>query len=142
MKQYQYLIAPGIGWLLAQIIKLSIYYYQKAPTKSIFLSGGMPSSHTTFVASLATIVGWEMGLNSVVFALAAGLTAVVAFDSMNVRRTVGEHGTFIKHLIQHNSKPAVMPSQDIYHSQGHNALEVFAGLILGIAIGTGVYFIL
>jgi acid phosphatase family membrane protein YuiD len=140
MEQFKYLIAPSLALLLAQAIKIGIRYYKKIQVVSIFQSGGMPSSHTAFVVSLATIIGWNQGLKSIAFAIVAVMTTVVLFDSMNVRRTVGEYGDLIKQLVGQNNKQVVV--QDIYYSKGHNGIEVTAGLILGIIIGTGVELIL
>ncbi|MEZ4618905.1 MAG: divergent PAP2 family protein [Caldilineaceae bacterium] len=54
-------------------------------------SGGMPSSHTAMVVSLATVLGIEYGLDSSLFAIGVVLSVIVMYDATGVRQQSGKH---------------------------------------------------
>ncbi len=54
--------------------------------KVLAQAGGMPSSHSAMVCSLATVVGYEYGLDSAVFAIALVLATVVMYDARGCAR--------------------------------------------------------
>lgn len=87
---WAYIATPLSGWIAAQSIKFIISLRKNGITWSDTIqSGGMPSSHTAFMVSLTTIVGIGQGFLSAIFALSAGVTAIVIYDSLGVRRTTG-----------------------------------------------------
>ena len=53
------LISAGIGWLLAQLIKVPLnFIFHREWNWSLLLStGGMPSSHSALVAGAAQVIG-------------------------------------------------------------------------------------
>lgn len=59
--------------------------------RELYISGNMPSAHSATTMSLTTLIGLSEGIDSVIFALAA-LAAVVMYDALMVRRSVGEQG--------------------------------------------------
>ena len=63
-------------------------------------SGGMPSSHSAFVCSLATAVGLTDGLDSASFAISLALAAVVMYDASGVRRAAGKQAKILNQLIE------------------------------------------
>ena len=95
------LITAIIAWAIAQMIKVVISFIlnKKINLKLIFSSGGMPSSHSAFVTSLATIIGLEYGFNSIYFSLSAAFAMVVMYDACNVRRAAGEQAKAINSII-------------------------------------------
>lgn len=97
----------------------------------------MPSVHTATVSALATAVGLQEGLTSAIFAVAFVLAIIVAYDSMQVRRSVGEQGLTITKLLKDKSKSIKPP----YYSSGHMPIEVLVGAILGILAGIVVIYI-
>ena len=52
-------------------------------------SGGMPSSHTAFVAALCTSVGMTYGMSSIYFAIAFCFSIIILYDATNLRRSAG-----------------------------------------------------
>ncbi|HUC93664.1 MAG TPA: divergent PAP2 family protein [Paenibacillus sp.] len=106
-------------------------------------SGGMPSSHSSGVAALAVYTGIRSGFRSPAFALATMLGTIVMYDAMNVRRHAGEIAIQVNDLDAHVERLAGQ-APGVYHLRrekklkeniGHQPAEVWAGALLGAAIG-------
>lgn len=129
-----YLIAAGIAWLAAQGTKF-LLNQSSVGTRRVRLfyqSGNMPSSHTAMMTALTTVVGVRDGVESGLFAVAAVLTVIIAYDAMMARRSAGEQGLALRKLIElspFSKEP--LP----YQALGHKPLEVAAGGLLGVAVG-------
>ena len=54
---------------LSQFIKIFTGKEKRIDFSRIAMSGGMPSSHSSFVTSLSTLVGMDRGFDSVEFAI-------------------------------------------------------------------------
>lgn len=135
------LIAVGA----AQLLKIPIARLQKKQTdpKRLLGAGGMPSSHSSGVSALATYTALRYGWKTPEFAIATMLGIIVMYDAMNIRKHAGEIA------IQVNDLDADVESLSgehpgIYHekrkekleeSLGHQPAEVWAGALLGGAIG-------
>ena len=72
-----------LAWLVAQLSKPLIHYAhtRRVNLRYFVTAGGMPSSHSAVVVALATRVGFDTGLSSIIFALAAVFAAVVMYDA-------------------------------------------------------------
>lgn len=97
----QVFIACFLAWFIAQLIKVVLtYFFENRFDASRFVgSGGMPSSHTSFVTSLATAVGLVSGYESSEFALSLVLALVVMYDAAGVRRSVGKQAQILNAII-------------------------------------------
>ena len=73
IKQYIYLILPACLWFGIQLFKVLYEYFHegKLDLKRFMGAGGMPSSHSAVVVSLATLIGKHIGIDSPLFALSA-----------------------------------------------------------------------
>jgi uncharacterized protein len=138
MSDYIYLIAPAVGWAAAMIIKVVLASKEGGRGWQDILrdGGGMPSSHTSFMVALATVIGLNEGIDSVVFAIVASLTLIIIYDSTGVRRTTGEQTVAIAEIEKHAKE--VLKSK-IHNSRGHNYLEALAGCALGLVVGLVLY---
>lgn len=135
--------------LLAQLVKVPIHYakYGKWNFSILVSTGGMPSSHTAFVTSLATAVALHMGVGSVYFAIAFCLAAVVIHDAMGIRRHAGRNAAMLNKLIADlKERPNLVKklSEPEYQKQlkellGHEPVETFWGLVFGITVAM-IYF--
>ena len=67
------LLTAFIAWLLSQLSKTLIYAIinKKFSWERFRGDGGMPSSHSAVVMSVATITGLQLGWDSPLFAIAA-----------------------------------------------------------------------
>ena len=70
-QQYKLIIVPILVWFCIQTFKViyDLVKTRKFNFKRIMGAGGMPSSHTAVVTSLATLIGKIHGTDSAVFAL-------------------------------------------------------------------------
>lgn len=101
----------------------------------IITSGGMPSSHSSFVTCLSTMLGVKYGFNSDMFAIAAVFSFIIMYDASGVRQAVGKQATIINKLVEdwHNKK--AIEQEKLKELIGHTQKQVFFGAILGIALG-------
>lgn len=147
----QILFVAIMGMVFAQLIKFPIYYWKhkKVYFPIIFSTGSMPSSHTSFVVSLATAIGISSGTDSAVFALAVVFALITLHDAVMVRGESGKHAAVINELVSMvdelgqsiNPKNAKDVRQDKLKTLiGHTGSEVLAGAILGI-VWPIIYFI-
>ncbi len=91
----------AISWLAAQLIKTSLDWLSNGNLNMERLTGagGMPSSHTSMVVSLAIAMARIEGYNSTQFALSFAFAAVVIYDAMGVRRAAGEQARTLNKLV-------------------------------------------
>ena len=70
--QNEVLICSLVSWFIAQVLKIPTYLLveKELNWRRFFGSGGMPSSHTSFVVALTLMTGFDAGFQSVAFAIA------------------------------------------------------------------------
>ena len=80
-------IAALISWFVAQMLKpvVNFFFEKRWDWLLIFESGGMPSSHSAMVTSVAFTVGFWQGFGSAPFGVAAALVAIVTYDASHIR---------------------------------------------------------
>lgn len=135
-----YLIAIIAAWPIAQgakYIALSLKHRRFNHFRQLYLSGNMPSAHSTTVMALTTVVALRDGIDSGIFAVVALLASIVMYDAMMVRRSSGEQGTAIQSLIKEQKSKVALPRA----AKGHTPAEVAAGALLGILIGLVVFLV-
>ena len=127
-----YLVAPLIGWLIAQVAKNLIgkRSRRKGGVEKYLMSGGMPSAHTATVVTLITVIFINEGF-STLFAVAAWFAAIIVYDALVVRRSVGEQGIALTKLLGKNGQKEQLP----FVALGHKPLEVIAGAAIGVVTG-------
>lgn len=130
------LVSAVTGWLLAQLIKLLnfIIRERKFDYGFLFRLGGMPSSHTASAAACATSVGLRSGFGSPVFALAAGLLALIMIDAQSVRRAAGVQARLLNQIAEDFYRNHKFSPDKLVEFLGHTRLEVLMGLLLGIVV--------
>lgn len=129
-----YFIAAGLAWLTAQGLKylLNSSSVGTHRVRLLYQSGNMPSAHTATMTALTTVVGVYDGLDSGLFAVAAVMTMMTAYDAMMARRSAGEQGLALRKLL---AKSPFAKDPMPYQALGHKPLEVAAGGLLGVTIG-------
>lgn len=129
----------ALAWFIAQLIKviLEIVIQGKSSLDTMFGTGGMPSSHSAFVTSLAVSTGVLYGGRSPIFALAMGMAIVVMYDAFNVRREAGKHAKQLNQMMEELKELSVTknPTKLLKESLGHTPLQVLVGAILGCCVG-------
>ncbi len=127
-----------LAWFVAQLIKvlLELVVNRHFDAKRFVTSGGMPSSHSSFVVAGTTALGRLYGIGNPLFALAVMLSAVVMYDACNVRRSAGDTALLVNQLLAHVEKLTAEDfADDLKIIMGHTPLQVAAGAILGILVG-------
>lgn len=129
------LLTALIGWFAAQTLKIVLSWDKKLDFKRFIGSGGMPSSHASFVMSLTMAVGFENGFDSAAFAISAVVSFVVMYDAAGIRRSAGQQAAILNKLVESVVK-ADFPGTEkkLKELLGHTPIEVFGGAILGIII--------
>lgn len=128
---------PIITWFFVQTLKLIIELIKnkKINIKRLWGSGGMPSSHSAFVCSLATSIGLTEGMDSAVFAMAISFAAVVMYDASGVRRAAGKQAKILNQIIESEGKN-INVQEKLIELLGHTPLEVYIGAVIGIIFAT------
>lgn len=144
-----------ISFISAQIIKTVLYAVKQKTfnPERITGAGGMPSSHSAMVFSVALYLLRlpEVGYSSPVFAVAMVLLGVVIYDALSVRYNAGLHGKELNRLRkvisnmdgelaklsgeEHDEDgEETCVRKDFKEFLGHKPKEVIAGAVLGIVI--------
>ena len=117
---------------LAQFIKIFTGKEKFIQFSRLFTSGGMPSSHSSFVTSLATLVGIERGFNSTDFAIVTVFALIIMYDASGVRRAVGKQATILNKILDDLHHKKHIEQKRLKELIGHTPKEVLFGAILGI----------
>ncbi|MNB76889.1 Divergent PAP2 family protein [compost metagenome] len=136
------LIAALCAIVTAQIIKVPIYLVTHR-TWNVglgFSTGGMPSSHSAAVTSLATAIGIRNGFDSSSFAIAAIVSAITMFDAAGIRRHAGMHASILNQLANTFPNQLFNGNFKLKELLGHRPSEVFAGALFGIFISVLLHF--
>jgi acid phosphatase family membrane protein YuiD len=130
------LITCVTAWFIAQLLKIILTFYtsKKIDITRFVGSGGMPSSHTSFVMSLATSIGKIYGWASPLFAMAICFAFVVMYDAAGVRRAAGYQAKVLNMIIDDLAHHKPLANERLKELLGHTPKEVMAGAILGIVI--------
>ena len=142
--QNNIMIAGGISWALAQIIKIPLDYFRTGRWNWALLltTGGMPSSHSALMTATMLGIGLYVGFDSPLFALAFAVTMVVLYDAAGVRRQAGIHAQRINVLFAELLRGHMLNERDLREVLGHTPLEVLGGALLGIIVVTAQWLIL
>ena len=135
------LIVPIIAWAISQTMKIftNLIVVKELDIKRILADGGMPSSHSATVVSLAVMCGWTAGVGSAIFALSLLFAIVVMRDAVGVRRETGKQAASIKELADavnksFLSRDAEIRTENLKLLVGHTPLQVVFGVIIGLAV--------
>lgn len=128
---------PFLLWFFIQIFKFitDLVVNRKVNIKRLLGAGGMPSSHSAVVCSLATCIGKEYGFNSGTFAIAMIMAFVVMYDAAGVRRAAGKQASILNKILETPGMTTVQVQEKLVEVLGHTPIQVFVGAILGIVIG-------
>ena len=98
-------------------------------------TGGMPSSHSALVTSLATGIGLTNGWNSSEFAIATVFAFIVMYDAAGVRQAAGKQARILNQLIDELFQgDHRLTETRLKELLGHTPVQVIVGSIMGILI--------
>lgn len=135
--KYKYFIVPFLVWFGIQLFKLiwDIIVTHKFNFKRILGAGGMPSSHSAVVTSIATMIGKTCGIDSPIFALSVVFACVVMYDAAGVRRAAGKQAALLNKLVETPGLSNIQVQEKLVEVLGHTPVQVFVGAIIGIVVG-------
>ena len=133
----KYIYVPVLLWLSIQIFKViwDLVETKQFNFKRIMGAGGMPSSHSAVVTSLATLIGKYQGLDSAIFALSVIFALVVMYDAAGVRRAAGKQAKLLNKIVNTPGLTTVQVQEKLVEVLGHSPVEVGVGALIGIIAG-------
>ncbi len=135
--EYKYLIVPLTVWFCIQLFKViwDLVTTRKFNFKRILGAGGMPSSHSAVVTSIATMIGKTQGINSPIFALAVMFAFVVMYDAAGVRRAAGKQAKLLNKLVETPGLSNIQVQEKLVEVLGHTPMQVIVGAAIGVIVG-------
>lgn len=128
--------ASVVAWATAQILKffIDLLWRRKINFRALTTMGGMPSSHSAAVSSLATGIALADGVDSTIFALALWFAAVTMYDAAGIRRAAMIQAKILNQIIQELFEGHPISDTKLRELLGHTPIEVIVGMILGIVV--------
>lgn len=133
----KYIYIPLLLWFFIQLFKViyDLITTKKFNFKRILGAGGMPSSHSAVVTSIATLIGKNEGFNTPIFALSLIFAFVVMYDAAGVRRAAGKQAQLLNKIIETPGLTTGQVSEKLVEVLGHTPIQVIVGAIIGIIVG-------
>ncbi len=137
-------LTAAIGWLVAQVLKTLIHawFTKSFDAERLVGSGGMPSSHSATVVSLATATYFEYSAVSFEFAVTAILAIIVMYDARGVRRETGIQAELLNDILkifEDMGRSEISAHDKLKEFVGHTPLQVMMGALLGFGIALFMY---
>ena len=119
-----------LSCLLAQSFKIIFNFFSTGEVRFgiVFETGGMPSSHSALITGATSGIGYELGFDSSIFALAVAVALIVMYDASGVRKSAGLQAVEINKL---SKKINPLSEAILKETLGHTKIEVLVGSILG-----------
>lgn len=133
----KFIYVPLLTWFGIQLFKViwDLVTTKKFNFKRILGAGGMPSSHSAVVTSLATLIGKYEGVDTPLFAVAFAFAFVVMYDACGVRRAAGKQAALLNKLIETPGLTGVQVSEKLVEVLGHTPVQVLVGALIGVVAG-------
>ena len=129
-----------LSCLLAQFFKIIFNFFRTGKIRFgiMFETGGMPSSHSALITGATSGIGYELGFDNPIFALAVAVALIVMYDASGVRKSAGVQAAEINKLSK-----KLDPQSEVLLKEtlGHTKIEVMVGSFLGPLITLpGIFF--
>lgn len=134
---------PIIIWFVVQSCKVisELIINKKLNLRRFVGAGGMPSSHSALVTSLATVIACKHGFESTEFALSVMFACIVMYDAAGVRRAAGKQAKVLNQIIENLGKKNINIQEKLTELLGHTPLQVYIGALIGIVLSYGLWLI-
>ena len=130
-----------LSCLIAQFLKIIFNFFSTGNIRFgiMFETGGMPSSHSALITGASSGIGFQLGFDNPIFALAIAVSLIVMYDASGVRKSAGIQAAEINKL---SKKLDPQYEVNLKETLGHTKLEVIVGSLLGPLITLpGIFFI-
>lgn len=123
---FAYLVTPFLAWLCAGSLKFAINCLRERRMAFDLIGyGGLPSTHSAIVGSMACLIALREGIAHPAFGVAVTLAFIVLLDANSLRRQVGKHAAAINRLDA---------AACLRERMGHSRAEIAAGLATGATV--------
>ena len=136
-------LAAITSWLLSQFIKTFIGFCGSSVHSLpvffdllVWRTGGMPKIPTAIVTPDTNAIGFKQGVSSDLFIFSIFSAMIVIRDAMGVRRSSGLQAKMLNEVGAKMAETMNVPFKPVKEVQGHTPVEVFAGMVLGVVIGS------
>jgi len=140
---YPLFLVPILAGLIAQSVKpffnRSWYAALEEEGKHIPRYGGMPSAHTAFATSLATVVALTDGFYTTSFMIAVSLVIYILDDALRMRIFLSRHGLALQKLVSRLPREEQRDYPYLEARLGHRGREVVAGGLVGVVITVAIW---
>lgn len=131
-------LIPIFIWWLIQCLKIVIdlVVQKKISFKSLWTSGGFPSTHGGITASITTLMRLLYGYESPEFAIAFCFSFLFWYDAVNVRYEAGQHASYINRISEELDDIFDLWGKMVLLKErlGHTFIEVVGGVLIGITL--------
>ncbi len=119
-----------LSCLIAQFLKIIFNFFSTGEIRFgiMFETGGMPSSHSALITGATSGIGYELGFDNSIFALAVAISLIVMYDASGVRKSAGVQAAEINKL---SKKLGLKSEVTLKETLGHTKVEVIIGSFLG-----------
>ena len=123
--------------LAAQGIKITLgtIRMKRFDFRWLLRTGGMTSTHAAGVTALSTVIGFQTGFDSPLFAASVAFTVITLFDAQGVRRWSGRQAQLLNRMMEDIYFKRRIHEQRLKELLGHTPIEVLAGVAVGLATG-------
>jgi acid phosphatase family membrane protein YuiD len=130
-ENYNIVAVPIVVGLFTQALKFVIFSIKHGfKWEYLATHGHMPSSHTAFVVSTLTSLGYYAGTSSPVFALAVIFAVLIVDDALRLRMYLGDQGRYLNMLVEQLSVDKKKFPR-LKERIGHRVSEVIVGGLIG-----------
>jgi len=130
-ENYNIVAVPIVVGLFTQALKFVIFSIKHGfKLEYLATHGHMPSSHTAFVVSTLTSLGYYAGTSSPVFALAVIFAVLIVDDALRLRMYLGDQGRYLNMLVEQLSVDK-KKFHRLKERIGHRVSEVIVGGLIG-----------
>lgn len=128
---------PFFLWCVVQAYKVisELAINKKLDMKRLVGAGGMPSSHSAVVCSLASCIGKQYGFDSGMFAIAIIMACVVMYDAAGIRRAAGKQARVLNKILETPGLTTGEVQEKLVELLGHTPIQVFVGAVIGFVVG-------
>lgn len=139
-------LIPVVTALIAQALKPLVnrqwYATLAADGRRLPRYGGMPSAHSAFVFSIATVVALADGLYATTFVLAIALVILVLDEALRMRIFLSRHGQALRLLLQRVPTEERKKYPYLEARLGHTFWEVLVGGVGSIVISALLFYLI
>jgi len=123
-----------LSGVVAQILKVMVELLgqRRWRPRLLLANGGMPSSHTATVVTLAVLVGHEAGVHAPIFSLVLVFAVYVVFEATGLRQEVGHQARLLNDLVETLRRTHQLDAVDLREFVGHTWAEVAGGVACGV----------